>query len=222
MKNNRETKNKKGIVPAILLVVMVLASTFAFAQSGGSKLLYKGMYTQSNQIYNGTTIPPFATSAFEVKIFEDKMEYWGQPLKFKGLNNGKRIYENGNTTAYVDNNFNIFCVDEIPGFSHTEWRFIKGESTMPQSGNYGGGGTGTYTGGTTGSTSGTSGNSVQPHQITEDCPICHGSGKCNTCDGKHWYWNTYTGNKTTCPNCKPDGRCTHCGGSGKVTKTKYY
>lgn len=71
------------------------------------------------------------------------------------------------------------------------------------------------------SNEGSSKNPVQPHQISEDCTFCHHSGKCNTCNGKHWYYG-YTGDKITCPNCKPDGRCTHCGGSGTVTKTRYY
>ncbi len=65
-----------------------------------------------------------------------------------------------------------------------------------------------------------SGNPVQPHQVTESCPVCLGSGKCNTCNGKHWYY--FAGNQITCPNCKPNGACSSCGGSGKKTSTKYY
>lgn len=96
---------------------------------------------------------------------------------------------------------------------------------MPQGGYYGNINSGIYNGGNMGSgsnsnQSSTSVNPVQPHQITESCPICHGSGKCNTCNGRHWYYG-YSGNQITCPNCR-DGRCTHCGGSGQVTKTVYY
>ena len=69
---------------------------------------------------------------------------------------------------------------------------------------------------------GTSGNPVQPHQIMEDCPLCYGSGKCNTCNGTHRINYQFGSGTLECPNCRSDGRCSHCGGSGKVTKTKYY
>lgn len=59
------------------------------------------------------------------------------------------------------------------------------------------------------------------HEVTEDCYMCHGSGKCPTCNGKHWF-TTQFGQRAECPNCKPDGRCSVCGGSGKITKRKYY
>lgn len=63
-------------------------------------------------------------------------------------------------------------------------------------------------------------NPVQPHQVTKDCNLCHGSGKCNTCNGKHWYYGI-GGTKITCPNCTPNGACSSCGGSGKKTTTEY-
>ena len=48
------------------------------------------------------------------------------------------------------------------------------------------------------------------------CRVCYGTGKCRTCNGKHWYYDSSfgTGKKLICPNCS-DGRCTSCGGSGK-------
>lgn len=63
-------------------------------------------------------------------------------------------------------------------------------------------------------------NPVQPHQVTKDCNLCHGSGKCNTCNGKHWYYGI-GGSVVTCPNCTPNGACSSCGGSGKKTTTEY-
>lgn len=63
-------------------------------------------------------------------------------------------------------------------------------------------------------------NPVQPHQVTKDCNLCHGSGKCNTCNGKHWYYGI-GGTTITCPNCPPNGACSSCGGSGKKTTTEY-
>jgi len=51
---------------------------------------------------------------------------------------------------------------------------------------------------------------------TKDCPHCHGSGKCNTCNGTHRFLNVSTGNYLECPNCKPNGACHWCNGSGQV------
>lgn len=65
-------------------------------------------------------------------------------------------------------------------------------------------------------------NPVQPHQSTKDCPLCLGSGKCSTCNGKHWYYDGVgLGEKLECPNCKPNGACLSYGGSGKKTTTEY-
>lgn len=55
----------------------------------------------------------------------------------------------------------------------------------------------------------------------ETCHLCHGDGKCSTCNGKHWYYGI-GGSKITCPNCKPDGRCWKCKGTGKIAKTVHY
>lgn len=52
-----------------------------------------------------------------------------------------------------------------------------------------------------------------------DCPHCHHSGKCSTCNGKGGYINPMTGNYITCPNCR-NGWCTHCNGRGTITKTE--
>jgi len=196
--------------------------------SGNSKLLYQGIYTEGNTVYdNGQSFPP-VLGPREVRIYEDHLEDLTSDHEFWKIQNGRRVYFNSGEayTYYVDGNYNITVSFNNPfGGGHATIEYSKGESTMPQGGNYGGS-IGTNNGGTTvsgsgGNKSGTSGNPAQPHQITESCPICHGSGKCNTCNGRHWYYG-YSGNQITCPNCKPDGACTHCGGSGKVTKTKYY
>ena len=60
----------------------------------------------------------------------------------------------------------------------------------------------------------------EPHQVTKSCMLCGGSGKCNTCNGKHWYY--FAGNKLICPNCPPSGACQSCGGSGKKTTTEWW
>lgn len=51
---------------------------------------------------------------------------------------------------------------------------------------------------------------------TKTCPLCHGSGKCDTCNGTHRFLNGLTGKYVECPNCKPDGKCSYCNGTGKV------
>ena len=49
-----------------------------------------------------------------------------------------------------------------------------------------------------------------------DCPSCHGSGICQTCNGKGWY-NGF-GNTIVCPNCSHNhnGQCGRCQGKGTV------
>ena len=49
----------------------------------------------------------------------------------------------------------------------------------------------------------------------KDCHGCLGSGKCNTCNGKGWYYAIGSSNTINCPNCT-NGRCSICGGTGKV------
>lgn len=50
------------------------------------------------------------------------------------------------------------------------------------------------------------------------CDLCHGSGKCWTCNGDGWVV-VLGGENHYCVNChNHDGRCTHCNGTGRVTK----
>lgn len=222
MKNNRETKNQNRLLPAFMLVVMALASSCAFAQSGGSNLLYSGYYTETEHVDSyGGKWPPFGgPNSFEVKIYEDRMEYWNvYTLKFKSMNNGKRIYSNGMTTAYVDGNYNISMKDDVFTGGYQTYQFVKNgtQTSTSKGGNYGGGTESNNRGNTVSGKSGNNGGSTQSSgPKTKDCPICHHSGKCNTCNGRHWYYGP-TGNKITCPNCKPDGKCSYCSGTGIVT-----
>lgn len=60
-----------------------------------------------------------------------------------------------------------------------------------------------------------------------DCSHCHGTAKCQTCDGKGWYWGGLSGfDKLLCPNCQSNhnGKCSWCNGTGKRPKEKreYY
>jgi len=49
------------------------------------------------------------------------------------------------------------------------------------------------------------------------CRLCAGSGKCNTCNGKGYYYNEFDlSKKVLCPNCpNRSGKCSSCRGTGK-------
>lgn len=66
------------------------------------------------------------------------------------------------------------------------------------------------------SSSNSNGNASQSNRYTnKTCHGCHGSGKCNTCNGKGWYERLGVSGAMNCPNCS-NGRCSICGGSGQV------
>ncbi len=50
-----------------------------------------------------------------------------------------------------------------------------------------------------------------------DCGLCHGTGKCNTCNGRGYYDVIGIGSgRHACPNCSNhNGRCSLCNGTGK-------
>lgn len=53
----------------------------------------------------------------------------------------------------------------------------------------------------------------------KDCHVCHGSGRCQTCNGTGYVTNF--GNTSECPNCQIEyghrnGKCSVCHGKGKV------
>ena len=56
-----------------------------------------------------------------------------------------------------------------------------------------------------------------------DCHLCHGSGTCQTCNGKGWYYSPYGTGTVTCPNCCSGhvGKCGKCCGTGKVYGKKH-
>lgn len=192
-------------------------------------LLYEGEYTEGRWVGQTTgwvLDSPMPNQQF--MIYEDYMiTELGRADYVGNTSNGKRKYVLSgisNQTYFVDNYFNITAVASVASFGSVETysiSYTKGRSSYNSDNGSYGGDYNDYNGTSGGNNSGTSGNPVQPHYVTKDCPLCHGSGNCNTCNGKHWYYG-FTGDIIICPNCKPDGRCTHCGGSGKITKTEYY
>lgn len=55
----------------------------------------------------------------------------------------------------------------------------------------------------------------------KDCPFCHRSGKCPTCNGRGYDQNSMTSGTHECPNCllvngRRSGKCSQCQGKGTV------
>ena len=60
-------------------------------------------------------------------------------------------------------------------------------------------------------------------QRAKDCPICYGSGKCQTCYGRGGETHYYSNNTfyRECGACGGRGRCSHCNGSGLDPNQSY-
>lgn len=184
-------------------------------------LLYKGDYTVSGL---GSTEYP------TISIYENQLCASILCFDYKSTNSkGERVYKGtepfgAECTYYVSENYNIRLVKSYyniytSGYDNVTFSVTKGTSRMPaQQGGYAPAGDNE---GYQWKEHGTTNNPVQPHQVTTSCSSCQGSGKCSTCNGKHWYYGI-GGSKVTCPNCTPNGACSFCGGSGKKTTTKYY
>lgn len=55
----------------------------------------------------------------------------------------------------------------------------------------------------------------------KDCHVCHGSGICQTCNGRTYQHNSFGLDDSPCANChreygKRTGKCSRCQGTGKV------
>lgn len=55
-----------------------------------------------------------------------------------------------------------------------------------------------------------------------DCTHCFHSGKCQTCNGKGWWYPRVGGDPADCSNCDgyKTGRCRWCHGKGSITKSE--
>lgn len=56
-----------------------------------------------------------------------------------------------------------------------------------------------------------------PEFAKQDCPICHGSGNCQTCGGDGYLYSLASKEENrNCTDCRNhDGKCTYCNGTGK-------
>ena len=194
---------------AIMLAIMVLTSNSLFAQKG--ELLYKGRYNCGPDVYpNGMSFPS-AFNIIDIEIYANEIELLGFPGKFEyqeTLDNGKRKYSGYNKRLFVDENFNLTLYRDEDFVGTIITRYTTNGSSLPQSGNYGGVGSGTYTGG------GNKPTSTPTQQNTHKCGLCGGSGRvventtsfgntkyCSEC-GKTVSDSHY---HTTCPSCKGKG-----------------
>lgn len=220
-------------VTIVMLLSLYLVSINSVAQnSSNNGLLYKAEYTiclsRSQDLNSGNYVGSNMADETEIiDIYEHKVYINGAYCEYVSTNNnGERIYKgsvlNGYVTIYVNTNYNIRYINEFSYggmYMKINVPIIKGRAMLQNN----------------------TGVSQQNHQhpspnnntnktheskhgtYTKDvtCHLCHGDGKCSTCNGKHWYYGI-GGTKITCPNCKPDGRCWKCNGSGKITKTVQY
>lgn len=215
----------------ILLAIIVAFPLHAQTSAKKQGLLYKGEYTiclsRSQDLNTGNIV---GNGQFDetqiIEIFENKVFINGVYCEYKSTNSkGERVYTGsqfGHVTVYVNSNYNIRYISEsfYGGMvMKINVPIVKGRSLMQNN------------------TSATTTEYQKPTQSNETntskepkhgsytkevtCPLCHGDGKCSTCNGKHWYYGI-AGAKITCPNCKPNGACSKCGGSGKITVTEWY
>ncbi|MCR5064514.1 MAG: hypothetical protein K6A67_01970 [Bacteroidales bacterium] len=202
----------KTLSMTIRKIITATVMMITFIGSANAQLLYEGPWAYDNQSFGISTMV----------IYEDYLETDGiiGRHNYVGTNDrGERVYK-GETvglpsTIYVSSSLKMRVVEDVFGMISTKTIRVRGNSFLNESNNSQGGNNGTSNNRNANRT-----NPVQPHKVTKDCHLCQGSGKCNTCNGKHWYYGI-GGTKITCPNCTPNGACSSCGGSGKKTTTEY-
>lgn len=205
--------------------------------NGESRLLYKGEYTlclsQSKELNSGYSVGEYTPNETEtISIYEDHIKINNVTCNYESTNsNGERVYKGsslGKVTVYVSPSYEIRYYSEsfLNGRGmRVTFPVVKGRSYMSND-NGGGNNAGSYTSPTQPSQPKIEKEQRQPkkaHATYKTCPLCHGSGKCNTCNGTHRSLNGFTGKYIECPNCKPDGKCSYCNGTGKVLgPTEWY
>lgn len=159
-----------------------------------------------------------------IEFFDDGISVGGLWCEYAEESNGRKKYNDpmsfgGSSTAYyVDSHYNVQKQSTFSSPFGTDWfnyKVVKGNVSIPKNQPYNGGGYSNGSHSSTGSSSNGNSNSGSSNTYKASCPHCHGSGKCNTCNGRHRYLNPLTNKYITCPNCKPDGACSYCGGTGK-------
>ena len=207
------------------------SSSSSYSSSSSSSddgLLYEGVYTRSSQgycpqtgLYTDAIGPGFQ---LHIKIYDSYIIVIGTRCEYVRTSGGWKIYE-GNTmfggTEYYKVNPNNY---EMSYYTYSSnpytgggitlvYEMKKGDAVFDirqnNTNTYGSG----YNSGS--SSSGSNHNRSTSTSNQKICNLCHGTGTCETCAGKHRYLNPYTNKYVTCPNCGPDGRCRGCNGTGR-------
>lgn len=207
------------------------SSSSSYSSSSSSSddgLLYEGVYTRSSQgycpqtgLYTDAIGPGFQ---LHIKIYDSYIIVIGARCEYVRTSGGWKIYE-GNTmfggTEYYKVNPNNY---EMSYYTYSSnpytgggitlvYEMKKGDAVFDirqnNTNTYGSG----YSSGS--SSSGSNHNRSTSTSNKKICNLCHGTGTCETCAGKHRYLNPYTNKYVTCPNCGPDGRCRGCNGTGR-------
>ena len=135
----------------------------------------------------------------------------------------------GNSTTfyyYVDDNKNMqqVCESSSPyGYDTFIYPMSRNGDPTPRHVNNPGMNDNGYNSVNAGGSSGTSRRSSHTYDNGgyEDCHVCHGSGRCQTCNGTGYVTNY--GKTSECPNClieagRRTGKCSVCRGRGKIFK----
>ena len=190
-------------------------------QSSGYGTLLKGGDFTYTGIMN--VMGTYATSGPYLTKFHVYTNYivdeFGKAHPFSGIQN----YEGVNARTYKSNNNLVFIwgddqtlrkiqVENILGINTvTIYYFKPGDVRAAFSSNY----AAPNTGGSYGYGSSSNGSSSSQRQ--QSCKACHGTGLCQSCNGRGMVSNKYTGNYGTCTYCSNPykGKCSTCKGSGK-------
>ena len=128
-------------------------------------------------------------------------------------NIGGGYYNNQQFSSNQNNSSSYNALNSLGNIINAVGGLVGGGSinASPQYGNgvynggsYGGG-TGSYSGGSSGGSS-----------TYTKCTSCNGTGRCSSCKGKGYKFNSYSGHDDECPNCRGKGSCPICYGKGSL------
>lgn len=183
--------------------------------SGYGTLLKGGTFTNTgiiNVMGNYASSGPYLT---KFQIYTNYLvDEFGKAYPFNGMEkvdgvNG-RAYKSSNNLYYVwgdDQTLRKLEFETILGITTLTIYYIKpGDVRAAYSSNY-----------STPSTGGSSSYGGSNRQSQQSCKTCHGTGLCQSCNGREMVINHYTGNYGTCTYCNNPykGKCSVCKGSGK-------
>ena len=212
---------KSSLSNIVVIAVFLLIPFTLLAQSSNYGTLLKGGTFTYTGIMN--VMGTYATSGPYLTKFHVYTNYivdeFGKAHPFSGIQN----YEGVNARTYKSNNNLVFIwgddqtlrkiqVENNLGINTvTIYYFKPGDVRAAFSSNY----TAPNTGGSYGYGSSSNGSSSSQRQ--QSCKACHGTGLCQSCNGRGMVINKYTGNYGTCTYCSNPykGKCSTCKGSGK-------